>query len=162
MTLALAYPDANVPAISNTLSGSATTGNAQNSLSNIIDYTIALQKVNAREALSRVRSWGDDWDGAGSLAPSGKAQLKAQVFIEDAFRLTNETNYAWKFPNISANESGAYVLEWWRGTKKLTIYVDSNGFEFVKVWGVNIFDEMDDGVIESDEGFKELWAWLST
>ena len=53
------------------------------------------------------------------------------------------------------------VLEWWKGEKKLAIYASPGAIEYVKVWGPDIFSEMEDGNIENAQDFQSLWRWLT-
>jgi hypothetical protein len=60
-------------------------------------------------------------------------------------------------PHVTADETGGVVLEWWRGTRKLTVYL--NHADYVKVWGPDVNTEM-----ETDEltgaNAADVWAWL--
>ena len=162
--LARTFPYSQSPALYNKSAGSAlaTLGNDPAGKLRRSGYGSALAILYAREALKRLRSLGDNWDGFGSVAPTALSQFSAQRFIETAFGQINETNFQWMSPTISADESGAYVFEWWRGTKKLSVYADSNGVDFIRVWGVDSFNEMNDGPIDNDEEIKVLWVWLNS
>ena len=162
--LARTFPDSQPPALYNKSSGSAlaTLGNDPAEKLSRSKYGSALAILYAREALKKLRSLGDNWDGFGSVAPTALSQFSAQQFIEAAFGQINQTNFPWMSPNISADESGTYVFEWWRGTKKLSVYADSDGLGFIRVWGVDIFNEMNDGPIDNVEEMRALWAWLNS
>ena len=55
---------------------------------------------------------------------------------------------------------GGRCYEWWEGNRKLTIYRNGEGFDFVRSWGPCTQTQMDDGFVDSDEGFDALWSWL--
>ena len=52
-------------------------------------------------------------------------------------------------------------LEWWEDQKKLTIYVHPETVEYIKVWGPDIFSDMEDGEVEGAEDYRALWRWLT-
>jgi len=63
-------------------------------------------------------------------------------------------------PVVSSDENDVTTLEWWNGTRKLTIYHKQDKTAYVKVWGPNIFTEMENGVIGSQDEMSALWRWL--
>lgn len=65
----------------------------------------------------------------------------------------------WFAPLINRTELEV-VLEWWCRNKKLTVYIENNTKTYIKVWGVDIDNEMEEGIISSDQDFVELWKWL--
>lgn len=67
-----------------------------------------------------------------------------------------------KAANVAIGADGEPVFEWWRGSKKLTLYVGKDAAEFVKVWGPSVDTEMEDGTISSGLAFAPLWQWLTT
>ncbi len=68
----------------------------------------------------------------------------------------------WVEPHITySNCDDADTLEWWKGSKGVTVWVDVNGeFEGLRVWGININDEMSSfyGLC----AFKDAYDWLCT
>lgn len=99
-----------------------------------------------------------DWDGHGSSKPNEGAVERARQLLEDAFRDSSAT-VGWQNPYISASEDGEIVFEWWNGIRKLTIYVGAEQSTFLKSWGPNILDEMEDGVL-AQTWDPSLWVWL--
>ncbi len=108
--------------------------------------------------VDRLATLRDDWDGYGSVKPNPQALERARQFLEDAFRDTVAT-VGWQSPLISASEDGEIVFEWWNGIRKLTIYVGADQSTFLKSWGPNIVDEMEDGVL-TQTWDTSLWRWL--
>lgn len=65
-------------------------------------------------------------------------------------------------PNINVDYDGSLVFEWWFNSKKLTFYISVDSVEFIKVWGIDIDNEMEDGYLSLDnsEILESLWNWL--
>lgn len=121
---------------------------------------VAFPLIGARELLQQISLLGDDWDGFGSVGPSSVEISRAQAFVEAAFNEINGTNFRWTAPNITASESGAIVFEWWHRARKLTVYVTTDAPEYLKVWGPDITNNMEDGQVTSEGQFRDLWSWL--
>ena len=62
--------------------------------------------------------------------------------------------------SICDADDGSTVYEWRRGRRHLTVYVDAGVADYIQSWGSNIALEMDDGIIDTDEGAAALWQWL--
>lgn len=107
--------------------------------------------------LDRVGSLPDNWDGNYSAKPNEQAVERARQLLEDAFR--NTSAVGWQSPYISASEDGEIVFEWWNEARKLTIYVGAGQSTFLKSWGPNIVEDMEDGVL-TQTWDPALWAWL--
>lgn len=94
---------------------------------------------------------------AGDTAPRppafGYAKLQVSVF-RNAARIEK---LPWREPHVSL-DGEAVILEWWCGAKKLTVYVQERSAEYVKVWGANIQDEMEEGELTE---YLSLWTWLT-
>ena len=123
-------------------------------------YGPMIPMLNVRDSLRKIILLGHDWDGFGAEVPSRAVFESACSFADAAFFEVKRTNYAWTAPNISASENGAYVFEWWYRTRKLTIYVEGNVPEFIKICGPDIHRDMEDGRIDTAGKFEMLWAWL--
>jgi hypothetical protein len=108
--------------------------------------------------IDRLAALREDWDGHGSARPNEYAVERARQFLEDAFRGTTALG-GWQSPYISASEDGEITFEWWNGLRKLTIYVGAEQSTFVKSWGSNVVDEMQDGAL-AQAWDPSLWAWL--
>lgn len=88
--------------------------------------------------------------------PSQKVTLAACEVIE-AFYWVAKT---WEKPLVNSNDEGEIVLEWWQDTRKITVYIGENEVVFLKIWGPNIENEMQDGVLTNAETVSALWNWL--
>lgn len=66
----------------------------------------------------------------------------------------------WVAPNI-CDVNDEVCLEWWRGKRKITVYVCCTLYaEFIKVWGPNIDTEMEEGEVD-EQNMPALWKWLN-
>ena len=111
----------------------------------------------AHAELDHLASLPEDWDSYGSAKPQQVAIERARQLLEDAFR--SAVADTWQSPLISANEDGEVVLEWWNRERKLTIFVGSDAMTFLRSWGINIIDEMEDGDLPQTWDSTH-WTWL--
>ena len=131
-------------------------GNIENDVSRIV-----LQP--AIERLGVLRSFKQNWDGCGALAASKHLISRSIDLLGNYYQIAVHTGFGWSNPVLNLNDDGNLVMEWWRGLKKLTIYVAAAEKPvFVRVWGDDIDTEMDDGTIGSIEGFAVLWIFLNS
>jgi len=62
------------------------------------------------------------------------------------------------FDNMDGYEN---VLEWYRGERKITVFIEDRcPISYIKVWGKNIEDEMDDGYITKFSDINSLKTWI--
>jgi hypothetical protein len=53
------------------------------------------------------------------------------------------------------------VLEWWHEDRKLDFDILGSNINYIKVWGADIDNEMEDGSITINEGdLISLWKWI--
>lgn len=123
------------------------------SVVNEIPVTGTIQKIR------NLQSWGTNWDGVGVTAVSAKAIANATVLIDQLYSTAAQLNIHWDAPNVTASPLGEVVLEWWNHEKKLTLYVDKEQTEYVKVWGDDIDTEMDDGPLD-EAAMAPTLVWL--
>ncbi|MAK47791.1 hypothetical protein [Marinobacter sp.] len=102
----------------------------------------------------------ENWDDRGSAKPSKEAISQALSALEEFHAVIRNTNQSWAAPHISATEDGEVTMEWWSDSRKLSIYIDEANVDFIKVWGSNINNEMEDGEVRCGT-FYELWTWLT-
>jgi hypothetical protein len=87
--------------------------------------------------------------------------FRARTLSLKFYLFARNDNLWWQKPLINVNEEeGEIVLEWWNKQKKLTIYVCSDTIDFIKVWGSDIDNEMEDGSISLNNNIDFLWRWL--
>ncbi len=61
---------------------------------------------------------------------------------------------------MTTSPEGRIVFEWWNMERKLTIYVGDEGYEYIKVWGSDMDDEMEDGFARNLLEIYPLLSWL--
>lgn len=67
----------------------------------------------------------------------------------------------WIEPHKTTGESGESSLEWWCGSRELTVYISTSGSaDYVISWGADPDTEMSDGELGKPWTFKMLWSWL--
>jgi hypothetical protein len=64
-------------------------------------------------------------------------------------------------PNIGIGHNDELVLEWWKGRRKLSLYVGPNRTDFIKIWGPDVDTEMADGMVDNGETLVGLFHWLA-
>lgn len=122
---------------------------------------------NVKEALKvtltklrNLLTWCAGWNGYDSLAPNSDAVLHAENWIERLFLEVADLGLIWIQPNVIADANGDVVFEWWHGKKKLTVYIEDESAEYVKVWGTDTHSEMSEGDAEPISTCRALWLWL--
>lgn len=110
--------------------------------------------------LDDLAMWEEGWDGDDAAAPDHDSIARARAWILRMYEDTHLAKWPWADPHVVVDENGHVVFEWWLDPRKLTVYVTPNTVEFVEVRGPDIFEEMDDGSIESSEDRHARWRWL--
>lgn len=127
-------------------------------------YTETATKRTSHESIKAERDVVDllkrreGWDGYDAPKPKPESVAAAYEWVRGLYR--DVRGVLWEEPLVTADEEGDVVFEWWRGRKKLTVYVSLETAEYVKVERRDIGTEMHDGAIETDRGRRELWNWL--
>lgn len=104
--------------------------------------------------------WPDNWNERGASAPNPRSVEHALNWLKEMYWDANSTSNPWREPHVVADMEGDVVLEWWHQARKITLYISPTSVEFVKVWGPNIFDEMEDGTVRHSGDRRALWNWL--
>lgn len=112
------------------------------------------------ERIGKLYELGENWNGYGVRAPKSQAIEHALSWIREAHATATRNSLDWLSPHVTAGEEGNVVFEWWKGEKKLTIYVSPVDISFVKVWGTNINTEMAEGNITNSKDFHSVWSWI--
>lgn len=63
-------------------------------------------------------------------------------------------------PHITWSSDAEVVLEWRHNQKRLLFYVKENSVEYLKSWGSDIYEEMEEGQVFSPPEVARLWRWL--
>lgn len=88
-----------------------------------------------------------------------RLSLRLKFWISEVNFLISEVGLPWIEPLINYVDQEV-TLEWWNANKKLTIYFSDAAIDYIRVWGANIKDEMEDGEIVNPFSFVALWQWL--
>lgn len=115
-----------------------------------LDHT--LDQIKALSKLS------ENWNGNNVLKPNIRSIKSAERKIIDFFLEVDHSE--WLHPNVTADENGDAVLEWWNNTKKLTMYFDNEHPYYLMVCGPDINSQMEDGEIRDSKDFIQIWNWL--
>ena len=116
------------------------------------------ESIKAEQDIVDLLTWQEGWDGYDAPKPNPELVAAAYEWIRGLYR--DVRNGLWIEPHVSADEDGEVALEWWKGRKKLTVYVTPKEVEYIKVEKVNSSLEMKDGSIERPEDRRTLWNWL--
>ena len=120
---------------------------------------LLLPEHTAKRDIQRLATLEEDWDGFGSDKPRNEAISHAIAALPALIAMAEKTG-GWSLPHVVANEVGEVVLEWWKGGKKLTLFVQDERIDFLRTWGERIDSDMEDGILEPGE-FAALWTWLN-
>ncbi len=105
-------------------------------------------------------TWGEGWNGYDACAPRYDAVVNADNWIVQFFLEVMDLDEGWIRPNVTASGDGEVILGWRFGSKRLTIYVGEESVEYLKTWGPDINDNMDDGDASLTTVRQALWKWL--
>lgn len=110
--------------------------------------------------LYEVLTWDDGWNGYDARAPKYDAVINADKWIVQFFLEVGNWGKNWIRPNVSASGDGEVVFGWRVGAKRLTIYIGEQSAEYVKAWGPDMINDMDDGEADLASTRQSLWKWL--
>jgi len=98
--------------------------------------------------------------GAGGVEPDENALTHTVNFIRELEHyLRYETI---PFALVTTDQDGFVVFEWCHRDRKLTITIEPilSDSTYLKSWGANMFDEMEDGAMTYN-GLLDLFLWLN-
>jgi hypothetical protein len=123
------------------------------------------------------------YDGLSTATPAfSSTQMRTQV-LADVSSATGELsmgpadNYAgawlhgfraaiqaaglpWYPPHLAGSDDEV-SLEWWRGSRNLTVFVRGYEVEVLRVWGPNMKDDMEAQYqVDQPEEAVHVWRWL--
>jgi hypothetical protein len=108
--------------------------------------------------IADLMTWPEGWDGYDAPKPNPASVRHARSWAEELYR--DLSAGLWIEPHVSADEDGEVSFEWWKGRKKLTVYISPKAAEYVKVERRDTGTEMEDGDIGPPPKRRELWNWL--
>ncbi|MUG97108.1 hypothetical protein F7734_34170 [Scytonema sp. UIC 10036] len=95
-----------------------------------------------------------------SLGAANKTFVYAIEWLERLRAAALNEQMWWREPLINLGVDSEIVFEWWYENKKITVYILDNTAEYIKVWGHDIDNEMEDGSATSRDEILNLWKWL--
>ena len=120
------------------------------------DLIDTLEETDALEDLP------EGWNGHDVAAPKLESIQRAAEWIERFHEDIVRNRFTWRKPHVAADENGEVTFEWSRGEAGLTFYIPAGDDEvgYLKDWGPDVVDDMEDGVTSTSEERLELWAWF--
>lgn len=125
--------------------------NFQTASSELSNTLIDIHNLKGRE---------ENWNRYGAPTPNPVSIDRAKRWIKQAHANTSSSRKPWITPHVGSDECGDVSFEWWRGERKITLYITPDAVEYLKVWGIRMFSEMEDGTINSAGQWSALWNWL--
>jgi hypothetical protein len=114
-----------------------------------------------QKAFASLEGMINDWDGRGSLAPTPVMLAAAREALALLQSGALARGVPWSEPHVGVNERGQVTLEWWAGTRSLTVFIRSESqVDYLKSWGTNIESEMEDGELSRLSDFAAVSRWL--
>lgn len=123
-------------------------------------YSTHYNKYSFPRIASLVGNLEQDYDSLYSSSP--KTIETAERLIEKLHSVALMNNLWWYDPLLNISFDNEIVLEWWNQGKKITIYVSEKVIDYIKVWGADIDNEMEDGSISLNEDLTDLWQWIDS
>lgn len=84
---------------------------------------------------------------------------KSAAWIKDIIYYLLQSGFSWHPPLLNPSDSDV-CLEWWEGKKKLTVYISSDDIQCIRVWGVDINEDMDEAYVGEPVDFVQHWKWM--
>ncbi len=63
---------------------------------------------------------------------------------------------------VNEYEDNEVVIEKWNNNFELTLYITIDRIDYLKSWGPNIDNDMEDGTIENNNDLLDLFKWLDS
>ena len=114
------------------------------------------QLASVLERLERMRGLPEGWNGYDALPPDARAITRAGEWVQELYAEIRQWDLPWVDPLVSASADGDPVFEWWHGKKKITVYLMPGSVEYVRVWGPDVNDDMDEGDANTPESRRLL------
>ena len=112
------------------------------------------------QQINSLRELNENWGGCDVVAPDPAAIEQAKSWIASMRRDASIGGSSWINPHVSASEDGDVSFEWWKGPKKMTVYVSARDTLLLRVWGLDISSQMSEGKAETIEQRQSAWTWL--
>ena len=78
------------------------------------------------------------------------------------FETSRKNDLWWNLPLVNVGFDSEVLLEWWNKDRKLDFEILGSNIDYIKVWGADIDNEMEDGSITINESeLISLWKWIT-
>jgi hypothetical protein len=91
---------------------------------------------------------------------SEAALTSATIFLKQLGGLVVKAGEQWHEPHLSTEDHGDVEFAWWHNGKSLLISVTDTDVHYLRAWGSNINNEMDEDVNPNPDKLIALWRWL--
>jgi hypothetical protein len=81
--------------------------------------------------------------------------------IQSFYQIASNNFLCMRKPNVTSSPFGEVVFEWWNKERKLTVYACNEGLNYLKVWGPDMIEEMEDGAFSLTTPY-EVFSWLES
>jgi hypothetical protein len=99
--------------------------------------------------IEQLKTWPPNWNGYDVPRPRREAVEQALTFTKQLYSdlFVNGKFGLWREPLVSADEEGSVVLQWRKGARGISVFVNGHNISFIEYWGSDIKSEMRDGEI---------------
>lgn len=91
---------------------------------------------------------------------SDEALVSATKFLKQLGGILAKAGGEWREPHFSTEDHGDVEFAWWNEDKTLLISITETDVHYLRVWGPDINNEMDENVNPTSEKLIEIWHWL--
>lgn len=116
--------------------------------------------ANLVQRVNDLRTWGADWADYDAAPPTSTTAEQAQQWIKELYLDVVTSGRTWVDPLITASEDGEAMFEWQRRERRLTVRVTETEVTFSRVWGTRPDFQFEDGIADTAQRRRGLWAWL--
>ena len=116
--------------------------------------------ADLKQRVALLSSCGASWDDYDAPPPTARVISLGTAWICSLHQAAIDASKPWLDPLITASEEGEIVFDWWRGEKRLTVYVNEDGAAYSRLWGTPPSSQTDDGEVDNIAEQLRLWRWL--
>lgn len=85
---------------------------------------------------------------------------KIQIFFLDFYSI-KATRFMGLPLFIYKEDDETFVFQWISGEKRLSLFINNDSIDYLKSWGSNIHENMEDGTVEDILSIMNLACWFS-
>lgn len=111
--------------------------------------------------LDHMAQWPPSWNSYNALPPQQEYVDQAKQWLTDISTLLGPS---WLVPTfLTGDATGGVCIEWYSSSssRKLTVYLDEEGYSYIKSWVLYCTHEMEDGILSNPSEFLPLWSWFT-